>query len=60
MQMLALTGPSLMSTDGILLAGVHIASDGTWSPKPLANLVVTQGQLKLHVPPMSALLLRSA
>ena len=60
MQMLALTGPCLMSTDGILLAGVHIASDGTWSPKPLANLVVTQGQLKLHVPPMSALLLRSA
>jgi hypothetical protein len=57
---LALTGPGLSATTGLLLGDVGIGADGTWSPQKASPLAAANGQLTVNVAPLSALLLQSA
>ena len=57
---LALTGPGLAATTGLLLGNAAIAPEGVWSPQAAGPLTTTDGVLTVNVPPLSALLLRSA
>jgi hypothetical protein len=53
-----LRGPSLNATDGVTLAGVAIAKDGSWAP-PLPTVEVSGGKATVGVPPGSAVLVRT-
>jgi hypothetical protein len=57
---LALTGPGLSATTGLLLGGAPIGADGTWSPQKATALPAANGRLTVDVPPLSALLLQSS
>jgi hypothetical protein len=52
-----LAGPSLDATTGVSLAGAEVGPDLTWSPRTIENLPVADGQVRLDVPPDSAVLL---
>lgn len=56
-QLIELTGPSLYSTSGYTLGGATINPDGSWSGSVQKILSVTNGQLTVYVPPISAILL---
>jgi hypothetical protein len=57
---LALTGPALSATTGLLLGNAQIGADGRWSPQTSSALPAAKGRLTVDVPPLSALLLQSA
>jgi hypothetical protein len=57
---LALTGPALSATTGLLLGNAQIGADGRWSPQTSSPLPAAKGRLTVDVPPLSALLLQSA
>ena len=51
-----LTGPSLSSKDGVMLGGVSVAADGTWTGAKTEPVRVAEGAVSLHVPAGSAAL----
>ncbi len=56
-QLIELTGPSLHSAHGYTLGGAPINPDGTWAGGVQEVLSAPNGQLTVHVPPISAILL---
>jgi hypothetical protein len=56
--LIELTGPSLSSTNGYTIGGAPINPDGSWSGGVQAVLPASNGQLTVHVPPVSAFLLK--
>jgi hypothetical protein len=52
-----LIGPSLDATTGVSLAGAEVGPDLTWSPRLVESYPVADGQVRLDVPPDSAVLL---
>ncbi len=59
-QSMRLTAPSVSSTDGILLAGASIASDGTWFPTKIESEPMTNESFTTDVPAASAVLVTFA
>lgn len=53
---LRLTGPSLAARDGVMLGGVEVAADGTWTGAKYEPVRVAGGGASLHVPAASAAL----
>jgi hypothetical protein len=51
-----LTGPALNAKDGVLLGGVPVAADGSWSGAKYEPVTVANGSATLHVPAASAAL----
>ena len=56
--LIELMGPSLDSTNGYTLGGATINSDGSWGGGVQTVLPAPNGKLTVHLPPMSALLLK--
>jgi alpha-L-arabinofuranosidase len=49
-----LTGESLDSADYISFAGSQVDEDGTWSPRVIETIGLSNGRFELAVPPASA------
>jgi hypothetical protein len=56
--LIELRGPSLYATNGYTLGGAIISTNGTWEGGVQSVLSVTNGQLTVNVPPISAFLLK--
>jgi hypothetical protein len=54
-----LTGPDLAATGGQTLNDATISAQGTWSPRTQTAVAVISQTAQIHMPPASALLLRS-
>jgi len=54
-----LTGPELAATGGQTLNDATISARGTWSPRAQTAVTVSSQTAQIHMPPASALLLRS-
>jgi hypothetical protein len=53
-----LAAPSAESKDKVTLAGAEVTADGNWSPKSSEKMAVAGRNLRLNVPPASAVLVR--
>jgi hypothetical protein len=55
-RVMRLTGPALNARDGIMLGGVSVAADGSWSGAKYEPVKVANDSASLHVPAASAAL----
>ena len=55
-RVMRLTGPALNARDGVMLGGVSVAADGSWTGAKHEPVKVANGSATLHVPAASAAL----
>ena len=56
-RVLRLAGPSVRATSGATLGGSPVSSSGTWSPRSVQTVEVTDGSSSISVPAASAVLI---
>lgn len=53
----ALTGPGLAATDGVVVRGAAVGVDGSWDPEPPSTLAVSGRHVDVTVPAASAVVI---
>jgi hypothetical protein len=56
--LLAMTGPALSSTSGVLIQGAAVGVDGSFAPQPAYQLPVSGSQVSCYVASLAAVLIR--
>jgi len=56
-EVIRLAAPSVNATEGVTLAGVAVAKDGTWSPQASEQVPCANGRCEIIIPAVSAALI---